>query len=1491
MLQIRLLGQFDVRLDGKPVAIASRAGQSLFAFLALTAGTVHRREKLAGMLWPDTTDENARRNLRQDLWRIRKATAGAAPDVPYLVADELAVGFNAGAEYWLDAAQLEHLPAGVASSADLIARASLYRGELLPGFYDDWVVLERERLQAHFEQTMQELLQRLIGESHWQAVLEWSERWIALGHSPEAAYRALMLAHAAWGNTAQIASTYERCQKALRQDLGVEPSGQTRALYERLVRGEPVAEVDLSPIHPASVTGWPAPHPTPGAPEEPAPGEPPFQGLEYFNVTDADRFFGREELTARLVGRLRESCSLLVVVGASGSGKSSLVRAGLVPALRRGVALVDGTLPPEGSGGWQFYVMTPTARPLRALAATFTRRAESVSASAALMDDLARDPRAFHLYLARQATASKPPLAARATRILLVIDQFEELFTLCRDEFEREAFVDNLLFAREPSRARAAPLTLVLALRADFYAHLSDYPELRGAIAEHQEYIGPMTAQELRRAIEEPARQGHAADGAPWEFEPGLVDLILRDTGDEPGALPLLSHALLETWKRRQGHVMKLAGYADTGGVRGAIARTAETFYEQLSPEQQAVMRDLLLRLTELGEGTEDTRRRASLGELVPPGDRAENVRPVLQALADARLVTLGEDTAEVAHEALIREWPRLREWLNEDRDGLRLHRHLTEAARDWELLERDPGALYRGARLAQAREESGGARLNESERAFLDASTEQERQEEMEHEAARQRELEAAEKLAEEQRRRAEEQVRAARELRRRAVFLAGAFVTAVLLALIALFLGDQARVSAVAAQANASAALQQEHIASARELAANSVSQLTVDPERSILLALASVDATAVDHTVLPEAEAALHRAVQSSHVQYSRRGHKERVVGLAYSSDGARLASFDQFGTIVEWDTVTGKELLTISRGLDVLRPNVNFLNKTGVFLLGYSPDGSQLMTNENNTVSVWDARSGQRRFHFEDPAGIWGAIGSPDGKWVVAGSGRDVKMWDAATGAQRLVLSGHSDFVLAVAMSADGKQLASTGLDQTVKLWDAQTGELELTLPKLNNISESLAFSPDGKLLAASTQEGWIYTWKTATGELFNRFGSEAGPMRFTPDSRYLVTANLNGTVTFLDASTGKLLMALAGHKGDVTSLALGPDGQHVASGGDDGTVKIWDTRPDREVFTVTNNGVAINRVAYSPDGTRFVTGSDDGTIKMWDAATGEERLTIPGEHAGVYGVDFSPDGTRLAASYNNNLAKVFDLQGNLLLTLRGHEGNVRGIEFTPDGKRIVTGSFDQTIRVWDATTGEELLRLTDPDGAVTRIALSPDGTRVAAAYSDGRVVVWDLGTAKPVFTLTGHTGPVRGVAYDPRRKLIATAGDDKTVKVWDATNGQQLYIFRGHSNQVWPVAFSRDGTRIVSGSVDQTAMVWESDTGKILQVIPGHTSGVYGATFSPDGTRLLTASDDGTARVYLLKLDELVALARSRLTRTWTFEECQKFLHADACPVN
>lgn len=786
--------------------------------------------------------------------------------------------------------------------------------------------------------------------------------------------------------------------------------------------------------------------------DAPTPGVSPYKGLLFFDESDADLFYGRESVTKRVVDRVTDLAShasrhFLAVVGASGSGKSSLIRAGLAVTLKR--------------SGWEVRLLTPTSDPVRALQVNLTA-----------------------------------PKIGGLGRVLILVDQFEETFTLCHDEHQRIAFIQELLnLAQDP----ADKTVVVIALRADFYSHCAQYPLLRQAVAAEQEYIGQMTTEELRRAIEEPAKR------SGWEFEPGLVDILLNDVGadgmgqPEPGALPLLSHALLATWEARRGRTFTLDGYRASGGVRGAIAETAESvFTDQFNQHQQELARDVFLRLTELGEGTEDTRRRAALNELVRQSTEATQLRAVLNTLAEARLITLNEDSAEVAHEALIREWQRLHEWLTQDRESLHLHRHLTESTKGWEALGRDASELYRGARLAQAREwaDANTNRLNEAELAFLAASIEQAQHDEMERETQRQRELEAVQKLAETER-------QSILNLRSRNRVIITIGVVAIILAVMAGTFGlsssrnakqalNAQATSQAEAQSRATAetnaleerniAQQQSLVASVRELSSEANLNLGIDPERSILLALQAVNKTyAINQSVLPEAQDALHRAVQASSVELTLRGHTGAVRRAVFSPDGMRIATASADGTAKIWDAASGNELLTLQAS-----------SKGWVDSVAFSSDGKLLAT---------------------------------------AGDDKTARIWDSVTGKELLTLKGHLDWVSGVAFNPDGSILASSSADGAIKVWDVHTGKEVLTLREEDGAQiPSMAFSSDGSMIAdvansnSGLREGWTSVW---------------------------------------NVSTGRRLFTVRGHTTNIESVAFSHDSAHFVTAGDDSTAKIWD----------------------------------------------------------------------------------------------------------------------------------------------------------------------------------------------------------------------------------------------------------------------------------------------------------------------------------------
>jgi WD40 repeat protein/DNA-binding SARP family transcriptional activator len=1475
-------------LNVDPVEIPSRPAQSLFAYLILNAGTAERREKLAGLFWPESTEANARSYLRHALWRLRKALeTGLHNGQDYFAADDITIAFDATADYWLDTAILEQKVDESWSADDLLDVISVYRGELLPGFYDEWVVLARERLQAAFERKMQLLLEQLAKARRWSDIMEWAERWIAQGQTPEPAYRALMVAHAANGDLSGVATVYQRCVSALRLELGVGPSELTRDLYERLSSGEMPFPVPVSVFERLD--------------EAPAPGEPPYKGLQYFGQADADLFFGRELLTAKLVASLAPAKGdrFLAVVGASGSGKSSLVHAGLIPALHQstgtagnGGCLAGDSSPLADSTEWLVHIITPTAHPLEALAASLARDAESVTAATTLVDDLARDPRSLHFYVRRQV-----PLPS--TFLLLVVDQFEELFTLCQSESERQAFVDNLLMAVKLD----GPLVLVIALRADFYAHCAQFASLRQALESRQVYIGPMSDDELRCAITGPAEQGD------WSVEPGLVELLLQEVGDEPGALPLLSHALLETWSRRRGRTLTLLGYSESGGVRGAVAQTAEQVLQELDSEQQTIARNIFLRLTRLGEGTLDTRRRAQLDELVPRPEEAPVVEAVLRTLADARLVTTSKDTAEVAHEVLIREWPTLRSWLDENRANLRLHRHLTETAQAWARRGHDPGELYRGARLAQASEwaEDHEGELNSLEREFLEASQELTQRREAEREAARQREIEVAQELAEAEKQRAEEKARSSRRLQWLALGLAVLLLIASLSTFFALRQTNRAE--------------HETRLATARELAAAAVSNLVVDPERSVMLALRAVTETySMDGTVLPEVEDALHQAVQALRIKFT----LSSTGGVAFSPDGTRLATTDLDGTAKIRDATTGQELLTLSGHTDEL---VN---------LAFSPDGKRLATTSlDGTARIWDVITGEELLTLVGhTAALASPAFSPDGTQLVTTSyDGTARIWDTATGEELLTLP-HASLTAGPDFSPDGSLVAIADVDAAVaKVWNVSTGEPVLTLEGHVDGVNEVAFSPDGTRLVTAGSDSTAKMWDLEASvaassgkELFTLYGHGGFVygIDFSSDGTRVATASTDGTAKVWDAITGRELLTLVGHNALISNVALSPDGKCLITGSADGTAKVWDITPEgsREWLTLAGHTDLVFGVAYDPAGKRLASSSWDGTAKVWDIGSGEELLTLVGHADRVAFIAFSPDGTRLATASYDGTAKVWDsFSGEELLTLHGHTHWVFGVAFSPDGTRLATASRDGTAKVWDlsavpktdleasavSAAGEELFTLTEPNGsALWRIAFSPDGMRLATASEDGIARVWDVAATSSgqlLHTLTGHTDRVVGLAFGPDGTRLATASFDATAKVWDldASSGKELATLPGHNAALWDVAFSPDGTLLATCGFDGVARLWDvatvldggsegpGYTGSRQELLTlHHSNSGPDLAFSPDGKHLATTGM-GTVRIYVLPIEELAALARSRLTRTWTTEECQRYLHLDKCP--
>ena len=1088
----------------------------------------------------------------------------------------------------------------------------------------------------------------------------------------------------------------------------------------------------------------------------------PFKGLASFDVDDADYFFGRERLVAELVARLVGS-PLLGITGPSGSGKSSVLRAGLLPALAAGV------LP--GSGDWQQVLMRPGEHPLD----------ELNRAGSGVADD---------------------------GHVLLAIDQFEETFTACGSERERTAFISSLVHAARDTRGRC---TVVLVVRADAYERCAEYPELSGPLAANQVLVTPMQRSELRQAVEGPARR------VGLRVEPELVDAIVADVEGEPGALPLLSAALLELWQHRDGRQLRHAAYEHSGGVRGAVARLAEEAYGRLDGPQRGVARSVLVRLAAEGAGGALERRRVPLAELET--ERSDDVAQVLALFTDRRLVTVSAGSVEVAHEALLREWPRLRGWIDADRKGLRIHRAVTAAAQEWRELARDDGALFRGSRLDEAVEwrEAEDPVLNQLEQEFLDAS-----------EAHRRTE-------------------RAARRRRIRFAFagLLSALAAITAVAIVALYQGREAE--------------RQRDIAVSQRLAATATNALDADPAVSLSLALRAMDAAPTR-----EAVAALRQATLQSRAMAVLRGHRGRVMSASFSPDGEQAVSSGVDGTVRVWDL--GRERL-----LQTIGGEDRAVNRAV-----FSPDGRQIATvADDGTVAVMDTAGRDRRVVMRARGVRLFALDiSSDGRRLAVGGG-DGRVYLVRTDGEGTarVLGAHRAPLTTIAISSDMSRIVSGDLAGWLHVWDVASGQSRSTFAHRDGVMRA-AFSRDGSAVISGGQDNRVRIEDAATG-VETAVLKEDGVVfaaAMSPDGRSVVAGGPNGTVRIWDVASRVELAALRGHRDDVIDAGFSPTGDRVISGGEDGTVRVWRS-PDQRVLPAV---AQVYGSASSSDGSRLVTWGGGG-VEVRDASSGALVTRLGTGHGTATAADISPDGQRVIAAADDHAVRVWRATGGRpVTTLRGHRQQVNGAAFSPDGSRAVTAGEDHRVIVWSLAERRPVATM-DHGDRVAAVDFGPDGRHVLSAGADGTVRIWRADrTAPPVIVLERDRQELNAAAFSADGRRVVAGADDGTIRIWSADGGEAA-VLRRHVGQVTAVAFDSDGSRIASGGGDDAVRVWNPRTGESLAVLAAHPGAdVVSVAFTPDGRDVLSAGIDDTVRVSRCEVcgsvQETLALARSRLVR-------------------
>lgn len=1134
----------------------------------------------------------------------------------------------------------------------------------------------------------------------------------------------------------------------------------------------------------------------------------PYVGLGAYGPEDAEWFCGREHLVATLVERVTRE-RFLTVVGASGAGKSSVLRAGLLPGLS------------AAEQRWSTLVITPGARPLRECAVRLGLSLDQLS-----------EPHSLGMAI-RQVMGAR----SDGAELVLIVDQFEEVFTLCQDERERERFIAALLDAAHDPDSRAR---VVLGLRADFYAHCARHARLVDALQDAQVLVGPMSNDELSQVITRPAVR------AGLMVEKTLVTTLMHDAAERPGALPFVSHALWETWRRRRGNGLLLAGYRAAGGVHGAIAQTADHLYRDLDENQQRIAQGIMLRLTALGEGTEDTRRRVTRSELGTDPATVE----VVDRLATARLITLAEDTVEMAHEAVIRSWPLLQSWLAMDRETVVVHRRLTEAAAEWEGQGREESLLYRGARLDSWRERALD-RLNDLERAFLAASrgvVEQER-----------------------------------RSRRRRVRWTTGGLSSAIaivaILAVVSLV---------VAARAEYNRAL-----AASRQLVTEARIQSQTDPELGLLLAREAF-------TMAPNdaAEATLRQAMADSHIREVLPKLGGAVCRVAFSPDGGHLVSLDNEGTLRVWAMDDIREVArSAPRKQD--HPHCPGGGADPVF----SADGSRIAaTYGNDELWLWDWTRDDAPLTRTELGPDWNdaidpIVFSPDLDRVAAGNRYEgIRFWPGGVHDSPIELRAGGERVYALKFSQDGKQLTSAEADGTVRVWDLANGGSEIVRQGTAEPLEMPAISPDGRQMATGGRDGTVTVSDIAEGTSPVVLGSHDGYVygpTYSADGHWIASFGVDGTVRIWNAHHRAAPAVLRASHGTVR-IALSPDGRTVVSVDGNGTAHVWAVDEVDILTVLRGQEESVSTLAVSADG-RWVAASDqDGNLQVWDTTGGSPPVMLPTSdpRIHVFSVEkippaiFSPDGRFLVTKYPLRIWNVNDLTKPMEIPILQADS----LAFSPDGKRFVVTTDTGALSIWNTNGTGEIAQL--PTGGrgsgaeLYNVAWSSDGQHIAAVTDGGAVLLWDLRTRTGPVVLPGGSRHFGSLTFSPDGTQLASVRLDGTIHIWNVVIPADPVVLRGHQGGTWSVAFSVDSRQLVSTGNDATIRIWKTTGNAAPLELNGFRASVEIVASLDDG-RYVSAHDDGTIRIWrcyaCAPIDDVLARVGQHVTRGLTPEERETYL--------
>ena len=1170
---------------------------------------------------------------------------------------------------------------------------------------------------------------------------------------------------------------------------------------------------------------------------KPFDGHCPYKGLDVFEEEDAELFFGREKLVDDLVSRVKDSRTVFVT-GPSGSGKSSLVRAGLIYALKQGAI--------KGSSRWLYATMKPGRDPIGELGRVASSLADSTNAEDEIRAKASKDASIF----ARWCEIALKE--GRNKRLVLFIDQFEEVFTQISKE-GRVAFLNLLTHAATVENGR---VIILFSMRSDFVSNCAIYPQLNALLNQQFVQIGAMQPEELVSAIALPGLR------VGLRIDPDLIAQIINEMKGEPGALPLMQFALKDLFDSQQEKsgviALTLNDYLQRGGIHKALERHADDSFSKLSRNEQELARSIFSGLIEIGRGTQDTRRTALFNELVPANTKAEDVEAIVQKLADARLITTdeqaGNDTFTISHEKLIDAWPWLKKLVNENRDVIALQNEISADAKEWDEHKRDASYLYTGARLINVRE---NLILSDISHEFVKAGQTQQRR------------------------------VQVTRTISVSAIIgavIAGVILFSYISTSNSKKLADQSQKSestqvalvgtsqaiAATAQVNAEEAQKQARISRLGELAAQSVSLRDKNFLISLLLGVEALIGTNERITSVQAQSALLENSQSNPRLEQFLSGNTGPVVSAVFSPDGKTLASGTYDKDILLWDVKTRQPMGKLSGHSDIVRS------------LAFSRDGSMMASgSEDKNIILWDMKTlhliGSPLSGHSDV--ITSVVFSPDGKTLASGSNdTTIILWDVKTGRTIHTLSGHSKIIRSVAFSLDGNTLASGSDDNTIILWDVNTGQSINTLSGHTGPILSIAYNPDGKTLASGSYDKNIFLWDVKTGQPLKTLSGHSKSVRnviFSPDGSMLTSGSEDKTIILWDLKTDQIRDQLRGHSDLINSLSFSPDGSTLTSGSGDTTIILWDMNPrqpiSRHVNGYTHAGPVLS-IAFSPDGKKLASGSSDTNIMLWDVEKAQSiGQPLSGHTAPITSIAFSPDGRMLASGSYDTTIILWDVEKRRSIgqPLSGHSAPITSITFSPDGRILASGNEDKTVILWDVekrqSIGQPLSGHTAP---ITSIAFSPDGKTLASGSDDKTVILWDVKKHQAISQpLSGHSASITSIAFNPDGRTLASGSYDRTIILWDVEKLQSIVPLVGHSGFINSLSFSPNGKMLASGSLDQTVILWDVKTHHPIGTLSGHSAPVQSVAFSPDGKTLASSSFD----IILWDLNE----------KSWINESCQR----------